>query len=103
MNITYYLLIGIGVVIIVILLTRKGRETAVGIYNSALEQITKKKENKEKALEFIRNKGEVGNDDIREYLGVSRRSVARYLDELEMEGKVEQIGDIGRGVTYRSK
>ena len=108
------ILILIGIAIIVILLTRKGqtrlraglrrgKEATVGICASALDQTVRKNANKERALAFLQEKKEVSNEEIREHLGVSRRTVVRYLDALEQEGKVEQIGDIGRGVIYRVK
>jgi len=104
------ILIIIGIAIVVILLMKKTRESAVGICQTALDQTIRKNANKEKALAFIQDKAHstssgqgVSNEEIREYLGVSRRSVIRYLDELEKEGKIEQVGDIGRGVVYRLK
>ena len=95
------ILIIIGVVVIALLLSRKGRDAAAGICVSALDQTVRKNANKEKALVFLREKNQASNEEIREHLGVSRRTVVRYLDALEREGKVEQVGDIGRGVTYR--
>lgn len=97
------ILIVLGMVIIVLLLTRRGREAAIGICSSALDQTVRKNANKEKTLAFIKERGNASNEEIREHLNVSRRSVVRYLDALEKEGNVEQIGDIGRGVTYRLK
>jgi len=107
------ILIILGAVILVLLSSSKGRETAVGICAAALDQTVRKNANKEKTLTFIKEKsasaqgsGEtmgVSNEEIRKHLGVSRRSTVRYLDELEKEGNVEQVGDIGRGVTYRLK
>jgi len=103
---TKIVLIIIGIAVVIILLTRKGRtkvlqpvqNKVVGICATALNQTIRKNANKEKALAFIQGKKEAGNEEIREYLGVSRRSAIRYLDELEKEGKIEQVGDIGRGV-----
>ena len=100
---TQVILIILGIVIVVILLTRKTRESVVGICATALDQTVRKNANKEKALEFIREKGEASNEEVREHLGVSRRSAVRYLDALEKEGRVEQVGNSGRGVTYRLK
>lgn len=100
---TQTILIIIGIAIVVILLTRKTREQVVGICVTALDQTVRKNTNKKKALEFIGARKEASNEDIREHLGISRRSAVRYLDELEREDKVEQMGDIGRGVTYRLK
>lgn len=108
------ILILIGVAIVVILLTRKGqarlrarlrrgKETAVGICAVALDQTVRKNANKDRAMAFLQEKNQASNEEIREHLGVSRRTVVRYLDALEREGKVEQVGDIGRGVIYRLK
>jgi len=87
----------------ILLVSRRARETAVGVCASALDRTVRKNENKEKALAFLRERGEAGNEEIRERLNVSRQSVSRYMTELEQEGKVEQVGDIGRGVIYRLK
>ena len=65
-------LVIIGIVVIVVLLTRRGREAAVGICATALDQTVRKNANKEKALAFIREKGNANNEEIREHLGVSR-------------------------------
>lgn len=116
----------LGIIVIAILLTQKGRarlrsglrrgEAGVkGICAAALGQDAKKRENKEKILVLFAGakekslpirglpleKGELNNEDIRNALGLSRRSVTRYMTELEREGRVEQVGDIGRGVIYR--
>ena len=100
---TQIILIILGIVIIALLLHRRSRERVVGICVAALDQTVQKNANKEKVLKFIREKGKTSNEEIREHLEVSRRSVVRYLDALEREGKVEQVGDIGRGVVYRPK
>lgn len=97
------ILILIGIVIVALLLTRKGRQTAVGMCATALDQTVRKNVNKEKAVSFFREKGHVSNAELREALGISERSAVRYMDELEKEGKVEQVGNTGRGVTYRLK
>lgn len=46
---------------------------------------------------------ELSNTEIRKALGVSSRTAVRYLDELEKEGRVEQVGKAGHAVTYRLK
>lgn len=98
-----WILVAIIVVLIILLLTKKTREQVVGIYSSALDQTVRKNSNKEKILALIRERKEASNSDIREALGVSERSVVRYMDELEREGRVKQIGNTGRGVLYRLK
>ena len=103
-------LVIIGVTILVVLvalLVRPVRERAkrevVGICGFALDQTVRKQTNKQKALALLGEKGSAGNEEIREVLGVSRQSVARYMTELERAGRVEQMGEIGRGVVYRLK
>lgn len=97
------ILIIIGIAIIVILLTKKTRKQVAGICSSALDQTVRKSANKEKIIALLAQKGEASNSDIREALGISERSAVRYMDELEREGKVEQVGNTGRNVMYRLK
>jgi len=75
----------------------------VGICKSSLETITEKEERKQKVLGLFSDKPELSNADIREILGVSGRTVVRYMDELEQEGKVKQIGEVGYAVRYSLK
>lgn len=110
---TQIILIIFGVVIIGLLVFRRTRERVVGICAAAVGLDARKRENKEKILALLRNGSasaqgfgetkELSNSDIREALGVSASSVARYMDELEKEGQVEQVGDTGRNVIYRLK
>jgi len=101
------LLFIIAVVILVVgfvlLVSKRARQEAAGICEVALGQTAKKNANKERVLTLLRERGELSNAEIREALGVVRRSVIRYMTELEKEGKVEQVGEIGRSVIYRLK
>jgi len=78
-------------------------EEFVGICRSAVETASQKEERKQKALAMLQEKGDLSNSEIRKALGVSSRTAVRYLDELEREGKLEQVGKIGHAVTYRLK
>lgn len=98
-----WILVIIIAVLIILLLTKKTREAAVGICSSALDQTVRKNANKEKIVGLLGERKELSNADIREGLGISERSVVRYMNELEREGKAEQVGNTGRGVTYRLK
>lgn len=89
--------------VVLLLLFRKTREPIAGICSMAMEQTVQKNANKEKILSLLREKGQLSNTDIRAALGVSERSAVRYLDELEKEGKAEQVGLTGRSVIYRLK
>ena len=44
---------------------------------------------------------EITNDDVQEALGVSDATASRYLTELEEQGRIEQIGEEGRHVSYK--
>ena len=75
----------------------------VGIASHAQNQQSEKQGRKEKVLAMIREKGSVTNNDIETALGVSDASATNYLQELEREGKIEQIGERGRFVSYQLK
>ena len=64
------------------------------------KQAEEKKVNKQKILEGIDMQKSINNDSVQNLLGVSDTTATRYLDELEKEGKIKQIGDTGRGVFY---
>lgn len=94
----------LGIIIVAVLLTQNGRSGVRGICAAAIGVDAKKQEQKEKILALFageKSRGELSNSDIRNALGISERSVVRYMDELEKEGKVEQVGPTGRNVTYR--
>lgn len=109
-------LVGIG---LVLAFSQKARESAGGICAVVLGQSARKQGNKEKILAILRERarsspspqsnsgqagqGELSNSDIREALGVSAKTAVNYLDELEREGKVEQVGNTGQSVKYRLK
>ena len=105
MSQTILLLVAIVIVgiIVALALSRRTREGTAGICRTALDQTVRKSANKQKALEFIKLSGEAGNEQIRAHLGVSARTTVRYMDELEREEKVEQVGKIGHLVIYRLK
>lgn len=94
--------------ILLLLLSSKARDKtkekisqSVKICNFALEQSIHKQKNKRAILDLLQKETELSNEQIRKSLRVSDRSVVRYMDELEKEGKVKQIGNIGRGVSYK--
>src|SRR3990167_8230890 len=81
----------------------KTKEEFVGICKSAIETASQKEARKQKALAMLREKGDLSNSEIRKELGISSRTAVRYLDELEAEGKLKQVGKIGHAVTYHLK
>lgn len=64
------------------------------------KQAQEKEENKRKILEFFEPRERVANNDIEALLGVSDATATRYLDELEKEGLIRQVGKTGRHVYY---
>jgi len=77
------------------------KQTAIG--KSTQAQITAKEENKDRIIAYLKQNTEATNNDIENLLKVSDSTATRYLDELEEEGKIEQIGEKGRFVKYRLK
>jgi len=55
---------------------------------------------KNRILDFVEEVGEITNDDVEDLILVSDATARRYLNELEREGKLKQIGQTGRGVHY---
>lgn len=72
-----------------------------GIAKFAQEQADKKQENKQKILEFLRGREEITNNDVENLISVSNTTAWRYLDELEKEGVLRQVGDTGKEVYYK--
>ena len=66
-------------------------------------QSKEKQKNKDKVFAFVRKNRKVKNGDVEKMLGVSDATAERYLDELEKEGKIKQVGKIGQGVFYTRK
>ena len=56
-----------------------------------------------KAFELFSQKEIISNNDLENELGVSDATATRYLEELERQGKIVQVGKTGRGVKYKSK
>ena len=86
----------IGAVIVWLLVKKSGAGKAVNP-----EQIEEKQKNLEKVLEMARAKGKISNDDVQHALGISDRTATRYLEELESQGKIQQVGRTGKQVFYR--
>ena len=91
------ILIVVGVVGIALGAYFTSRKSVEGLIS---EQSTKKAENKEGILEFLQNNKKVTNNDVEKLLGVSDATATRYLNELEKEGKVRQVGTTGKYVYY---
>ena len=63
----------------------------------------RKRKKLDKIMSLFETKTELSNSDVRKLLRTARRSAVRYLDILEKEQKITQIGNIGKGVRYTKK
>ena len=99
---TQSLLFLIGATILLVSASVLGRGVISTLYGAVSGQTKRKNENKEKVMSLLAGQDEgVSNEEIAGHLGVSARTIVRYLDELEQEERVEQVGGTGRGVKYR--
>ena len=62
-----------------------------------------KAENKDKVRGYFDGHSGVTNNDVQELLGVSDATATRYIEELEKEGFIRQIGLTGNAVRYERK
>ena len=56
----------------------------------------------DKVLMEVKAKGGITNDEVQVLLGVSDATAERYLEKLEKEGKIAQVGESGRTVSYKA-
>ncbi len=60
----------------------------------------RKKQKLEKIMSLFLKQLQITNDEVEKLLHVSDATATRYLERLEKEGKVKQIGRTGKGVSY---
>jgi hypothetical protein len=54
----------------------------------------------QKIMDKISQKGRISNDEVEKLLRVSNMTAYRYLESLEKQGKVRQVGKTGKSVFY---
>ena len=64
------------------------------------KQAKEKEENKKRILGILKTQSPLTNNHIEQLLGISDATATRYLDELEKEGHIRQVGKTGVGVAY---
>ena len=64
------------------------------------KQAEEKRRNKEAIVGILKTQTPLTNNHVEMLLGISDATATRYLDELEKEGKVRQVGKTGSGVYY---
>lgn len=57
-------------------------------------------ENKAKIIDFLQENAKISNNDVERILGVKDSMAYKYLEELEQEGRIKQIGTTGKFVHY---
>jgi len=57
----------------------------------------------ERILSYLEKNNKITNNNVEELLGVSDSTATRLLADLEEMDRIEQIGELGRGVYYVSK
>jgi len=67
------------------------------------EQMRERQENLDKILHHLSYHDDITNDEAADLLGVSHATAERYLDDLEHQGRLVQIGRTGRSVKYTLK
>lgn len=64
------------------------------------KQSEEKEDNKRRILGILETQTPLTNNHIEQLLGISDATATRYLDELEKESKIRQVGKTGRHVYY---
>ena len=116
---TFILVLIAGVVIGVVWSMRKSKKDSKlgstqieksGTNDLIDKEKTEKENNKNKIIEFLKsglmdsaNPLQITNNDVEKLIGVSDATAERYLNELEQEGKIKQIGLTGQSVHYELK
>jgi len=95
-----YLIIGLitGFVLGWILKPKK-KETKI-VEEYANEDAKQKAENLKKIKKYLVGKKQVTNDEIQNEFKLSNTTIGRYLEDLEVEGMIKQVGRTGRSVYY---
>lgn len=75
----------------------KRREVKRGLID---RQAQEKEENKRRILGILETQSPLTNNHVEQLLGISDATATRYLEELEKEGLVRQVGGTGSGVYY---
>lgn len=90
---------------IIFFLIQKRFEKREGIKEIVYRDINKqqKTQGKERILKELQDKDKITNNDVEKLLKVSDATATNYLQELENENKIEQVGKTGRSVFYRLK
>ena len=74
------------------------------LLNKARATIQQRKRAKlDRIMNLFLTKPQITNKDIQKLLHARKRTARRYLNQLEKEGQITQVGSVGRGVFYTKK
>lgn len=76
----------------------KKREENLKLANQTRQE--KKRKKIDAILDLFAKQTNLTNDEVEKLLHVSDATATRYLEQLEKEGKIKQVGKTGKGVTY---
>lgn len=76
----------------------KKREENLKLANQTRQE--KKRKKIDAILDLFASQTNLTNDEVEKLLHVSDATVTRYLETLEKEGKIKQVGKTGKGVMY---
>jgi len=84
---------------------RKVSQTTKDEFKEMREKANQKKrervkDRKQAILEQAQKQGRITNDEAENMFCISDSTASNYLDQLEKEGKLKQVGKSGRGVYY---
>lgn len=82
---------------------REYKSSTSGLDEYRKKQTEAKEKRKGEVLELMSKKDNITNNDVEKLLDVSDATATNYLQELEDDGKIEQIGKEGRSVFYKLK
>jgi len=77
-------------------------ELGKGLAGYAQKVQEKKNQIKDKIMTFLEKQDKISNHDVVKLLEISSATAVRYLDELEEEGRIKQIGKTGCGYFIRN-
>jgi len=96
----FFILI-VGIIIGFLLSREFSVQSDSGIGKIARARTNQKEEYKQKMLAYLAQHKKARNNDFEKILGIADSTVTKYLQELENEGKVEQVGGTGAHVYYQ--
>ncbi|MDP2665094.1 MAG: winged helix-turn-helix transcriptional regulator [bacterium] len=102
MNYFVLILVGVAGVALGMYIAQRGKtagSASAGVLNE--ERAAAKQAAIEKVFSAVEQKGSITNDEVQALLGISDATAERYLQELESAGRINQVGETGKSVSYK--